>query len=271
MVGRLVIHEATKISEFVKTRKHVPSATIFLDRPDRRNALSPQIIRGLHQALEDILQERTVRAVILIGAGDVFSSGSDLHEIHNSLSDADALEKWHSDARAFQELIELMLRFPKPIVAAINGQVIGSAAALMLAADIVVAGENATVFMPESKRGLVSGIAAPLLAFRIGAGPTTRMLLSGFKMDSAAAIQAGLFHEVVADDLVWARSQALCEELAKGAQQSHQMTKRMINETIGEELFTQLSIGAANTATARTTEAAKEGVTAFVEKREPEW
>lgn len=221
--------------------------------------------------MDDILQERTVRAVILIGAGEVFSSGADLHEIHESASDSDAMEKWHNDARAFQELIEFMLRYPKPIVAAINGPVVGSAAALILAADVVVAGENATVVMPESKRGLVSGIAAPLLAFRIGSGPATRMLLSGCEVDSAAAIQSGLFHEVVADDLVWARSQELCEEIAMGAQQSHQLTKRMMNETVGESLFTQLSIGAANTATARTTDAAKEGVAAFIEKREPDW
>lgn len=201
----------------------------------------------------------------------MFSSGSDLHEIHESASDLDAMEKWHADARQFQELIEFMLRYPKPIVAAINGPVVGSAVALMLAADIVVASEKASIVLPESRRGLVSGIAAPLLAFRIGAGATTRMLLSGCEIQSESALRSGLFHEIVGDELVWARSQELCEEIAEGAQQSHQMTKRMINETIGESLFTQLSIGAANTATARTTDAAKEGVAAFIEKREPDW
>ena len=181
------------------------------------------------------------------------------------------MSRWHEDTREYQELIEYMLRYPKPIVAAINGLVAGSAMALMLAADIVVASDSATVSMPEARRGLVSGIAAPLLAFRIGAGQANRMLLTGNQIDATTAMELGLFHELVEDDLVWARSQEVCADIAAGAMQSHQMSKRMINETIGEEIFTQLSIGAANTATARTTEAAKEGIAAFIEKREPNW
>jgi len=242
-----------------------------LDRPERCNALSLEFVKTIRQALEDILHERTVRAVIIIGSGQHFSAGTDLHELHETSNSPDAMSKWHQDTREYQELIEYMLRYPKPIVAAINGAIAGSAMALVLAADVVVASRNATVSMPEARRGLVSGIAAPLLAFRVGAGQANRMLLTGNQIDAAQAHQLGLFHELVEDDLVWARSQEVCANIAAGAMQSHQMSKRLINETVGEEIFTQLSIGAANTATARTTEAAKEGITAFIEKREPNW
>ena len=80
-----------------------------------------------------------------------------------------------------------------------------------------------------------------------------------------------LFHETVPSDFVWARCQELAAACAKGARESHQLTKQMINETIGETMLRQLSIGAANTAAARTTGAAREGIAAFLEKREPDW
>ncbi len=125
--------------------------------------------------------------------------------------------------------------------------------------------------MPEPKRGLSAGITTPLLSFRIGTGLAARVLFAGQPIDAAEALNLGLFHEVVSDELIWARSYELAKTFAEGARESHQLTKRMLNETIGETLFTQLSIGAANMAAARTTDAAIEGINAFLEKRDPNW
>ncbi len=259
------------ISDNVQVRKDVPSGTILLNRPNRRNALSQEVVKLLLEAFEDFQQERSVRAVILTGTGNTFCSGTDLQELQDIAAQPDAMEAWQADTRQFLELIEYMLRFPKPIIAAVNGWIVGSGAALMLAADVVIAGTSARILMPESKRGLISGIAAPLLAFRVGTGPAANILLSGNTIDANQALKLSLFHETVEDDFVWARSQELCKQFAMGAIQSHQLTKRLLNETIGEQLFTQLSIGAANTAAARTTDAAVEGIAAFLEKREPNW
>jgi enoyl-CoA hydratase/carnithine racemase len=164
-----------------------------------------------------------------------------------------------------------MLRYPKPIIAAVNGWNVGSGLALMLASDIVIAGESSKLLMPEALRGLNAGMTTPLLSFRVGSGPAAKILFCGKPVLAEESIRLGLFHEMVDDDLIWARAHELATQCAAGARESHQMTRQMLNETIGESLFTQLSIGAANMAAARTTPAATEGINAFLEKREPDW
>ncbi len=259
------------ISDNVQIRKDKPSGTIVLNRPNRCNALSREMVNAIKQGFEDLYQENGVRAVILTGTGSTFCAGTDLQEIKETAEGKDANRIWMEDVSRFQELIEYLLRYPKPIICGVNGWVVGSGAALLMASDFVVADNRAQFQMPEARRGLFSGIAAALLAFRLGPIWTNQMLLSGATIENQAAVKTGLFHEAVEPELVWARCQQLAEEISQGAQQSHQLTKKLINETIGEELFTQISIGAANTAAARTTDAAIEGINAFLEKREPQW
>jgi len=255
----------------VQVKKHVPSGTIVLNRPQRRNALSRWTMLQLVQAFEDLHKERKVRAVILTGAGTAFCSGVDLREIHESSKEDDALMQWHRDAVQFKELLEKMMLFPKPIIAAVNGPAVAAGASLLLASDIVIASPEATFGFPEARRGLVAGLAAPLLSFRIGAGPAANLLLSGRLAEADEAHRLGLYHEVTSNDTIWARSHALAEQCAKCAPESIQLTKRLLNETIGEHLGTLLSAGAAASATALTTAAAQEGLAAFLEKREPNW
>ena len=259
------------ISDNVQVRKDYPSGTIIINRPNRCNALSREIVAAIQQGLEDLYQENQVRAVILTGTGTAFSSGSDLQEINETSESQNTHQIWHEDVSRFQSLIEYMLRYPKPIICAVNGWVIGSGTALMLASDITVASSDAQLKMPENRHGLFSGVAAALLAFRIGNGLAAKILLTGETISSDRCHTLGIYHEQVANDLLWARCNEIACELAKGARQSHQLVKQMINETVGEELFTYLSIGSANTATARTTEVAQEGVKAFLEKRTPNW
>jgi methylglutaconyl-CoA hydratase len=109
------------------------------------------------------------------------------------------------------------------------------------------------------------------LAFRIGAGHAARLLLTSTLIPAAEALRIGLFHEIVSADLLWPRAVELSKLCARGAPEALQLTKRMLNETIGEHLSTLLAAGAAASATARTTEAAAEGLAAFAEKREPKW
>ncbi|QDU94987.1 enoyl-CoA hydratase/isomerase family protein [Lignipirellula cremea] len=259
------------MSETLKIKLHPPGGTIMLQRPERRNAISRQMLRELEEAFFDLHQERKVKAVILTGAGSAFCAGMDLNEMQEAAQHDDALDLWRQDSIAYRDLIHQMLRFPKPIIAAVNGPAIAGGAGLLLAADLVVAAPEARFGLPEPRRGIVAGMVAPLLAFRIGSGQAARLLLTADTIDVDEALRIGLFHELAPGHTVWARAHALAEMCAKSAPQALQLTKKLLNETIAESLETQLAAGAAASAAARTTEAAAEGLAAFLEKREPHW
>ncbi len=257
----------------VLVKKDLPAGSIVLNRPDKRNALTRQMLADVCQALDDLHQERAVRAVILTGAGTAFCAGMDLGEMHATAQQpqADAWQQWHEDAVAYRELLDKLLVYPKPIIAAINGPAVAGGVGLIAAADLVVAAESAKFSLPEPRRGIVAGIVSPLLVFRVGASHAANLLLTCRTIDTAEAQRIGLVHEVVAGDQLLGRAHALAQEVAKGAPEAVLLTKRLLNETIGEHLGTLLSAGAAASATARTTDAAAEGLAAFLEKREPKW
>jgi enoyl-CoA hydratase/carnithine racemase len=255
----------------VQIKVHPPAGTIILNRPDTRNALSRRLMRELRQALSDLHMERKVRAVVITGAGNAFCAGADLAELHETNQQEDPHPIWHDDSVRYRELLDALLQLPKPIIAAVNGPVLGTGAGLLLAADVVVADRNAIFGLPEPRWGLVAGMIAPLLVFRVGGGHAARVLLTAEDVDAREAHRIGLFHELVDADLVWARSAQIASECARAAPEALQLTRRLLNEMIGEHLGTLLSAGAAVSATAHTTEAAAEGLTAFVEGRDPNW
>jgi enoyl-CoA hydratase/carnithine racemase len=254
-------------------RIHVspPGASIILNRPDKRNALTRAMIAELSQALDDLHQERRVRAVILTGAGPAFCAGMDLGEMLETSRQDDAQAQWHRDAVMYLDLLLMMLRFPKPLIAAVNGPAMAGGAGLVLACDLVVAAESAAFGLPEPLRGIVAGMVAPLLHFRVGGGQAARLLLSASTLPAAEALRIGLFHEIVHPDHLWPRASELAAQCARCAPEALQLSKRLLNETIGEQLTTLLTAGAAASATARTTQAAAEGLAAFLEKRDPIW
>ena len=108
-------------SDLISIRRDGTCGTIVLNRPARKNALSRETVQQLSEALEDFHGERSVRAVILTGSEDSFCAGTDLNQLKETAESKNALELWHQDTRAFLELIEKMLRFPKPIIASVNG------------------------------------------------------------------------------------------------------------------------------------------------------
>jgi methylglutaconyl-CoA hydratase len=255
----------------VKIHVHEHAGTIILNRPEKRNALSRAMLAELAQALDDLHQERQVRAVILAGSGPAFCAGMDLAEMQTTSRADDALAKWRDDSVAYRDLIETMLRFPKPLIAAVGGPAMAGGAGLVLACDLVVAAETASFGLPEPRRGLVAGMVTPLLAFRIGAGRAAYLLLSAQTIAAAEAHRIGVYHEIVAADHLWPRANELAGQCAACAPEALLLTKRMLNETVGEQLTTMLTAGAAVSATARTTDSAAEGLAAFLEKREPKW
>ncbi len=258
-------------AQSVEVKVHPPAGTIILNRPQQCNALTRSMLSALKQALEDLYQERRVRAIIISGAGSAFSSGMDLLEMQTTAEQPDAHTQWGDDAAQFRDVVTTMLQITKPIIAAVNGPAVAGGAGLVLASDLVVACSEAKFGLPEPRRGIVAGIVGPLVAFRVGVGQAARLMLTSMLIEGEEAYRIGLYHEMVAQDHVWARASELAEQCAQGAPQAVQLSKRLVTETLGEHLSAQLSAGAVASATAHTTDAATEGVAAFLEKRDPNW
>lgn len=258
-------------SPLVKIHVHEHTGTLILNRPDKRNALTRESIAQLMQGLEDLRCERRVRTIVLAGSGLAFCAGMDLNEMQQTAAAPNATQLWHDDAVAYRDLVEAMLRLPKPIIATVGGPAVAGGAGLALAADIVLASPEAKFGLPEPKRGIVAGLIAPLLTFRLGAGKAAYLLLTSQLVSAEEAYRMGIYHELLPGEKLWPRAQQLSGEIAACAPEAILLTKRMLNETIGENLSTLLTDGAAVSATARTTEAAAEGLAAFIEKREPKF
>ncbi|MBL8855439.1 MAG: enoyl-CoA hydratase/isomerase family protein [Planctomycetaceae bacterium] len=261
----------------IRVRVDAPGATVILDRPERLNALTPGMVAELETVLDDLQQEKRVRAITITGAGSFFSAGTDMKEMAKAMERRDqhgllemsVMHGFHEEVKAMQQLLELLLRLPKPIIAAVNGPALGFGAAVVLACDYVLAGPSAALGWPETKWGLAPGLSAPLIRRRLHLAQATSLLCFGKSVNADNGFRLGLIDEIVANDLLWAMAQHKAQELAGLAPHAIALTKRLICETIDEELFSQLAVGAANTAASRTTFEAIEGVTAFAQRKAP--
>ncbi len=192
--------------------------TIVLNRPQRRNALSRAMIALLSEALGDLHQEKRVRSIVLTGAGTAFCAGIDIHEMHAAaaLPDAEKAQDWGETAEAYCGLVTQMIELPKPIIASVNGPAVAGGAGLVLASDIVVASPTAQFGLPEPRRGIIAGVVAPLLAFRVGGGTAARLLISSAIIPAEEAYRIGIYHELIDETRLWARCVQLGEECAAG-------------------------------------------------------
>lgn len=255
----------------VQTRVDGTCGTIVLKQPARRNAVTRAMLRSLIEAFGDLHQQARVRGVILTGSGDCFCAGTDLYELRESQASRQAEPQWFDDANLQREVLTTILRFPKPVIAAVNGPALGLGLSLVAACDLALGTPEATFGLPEPQRGLTAGVAIPLLAFRLGASSASQLLLRGQTFDASQAQHLGLIQKIVEFNHVWLTAQQWVHDIAKSSSVSISMTKRVLNETVGEALLAQLAVAAAATASVRTTDDAHEGINAFLEKRAPNW
>ena len=255
----------------VKVRADGACGTILLSGKARRNALSASTLEDLRQAFADLHQQKSVRAVMLTGDGDCFCAGTDLLEIESAQQEESPHLAWFADVASLRELLVTMMQFPKPILAAVNGPALGSGLGLVAACDLVLAAPEARFAMPEAQHGLTAGPSIPLLAFRLGASRAAQLVLGDQTWTAEQAAQAGLVHEISSFEFLWARGRQWADQIAQGSASALAMNKRLLNETVGEQLSTQISATVASLAATRTTDDARIGVRAFLAKTPPAW
>ena len=259
--------------QHIDVKIHQSVATILMERPSVCNALNPQILEELTTAFSDVHQEKKVQAVVLSGSGPHFCSGIDLNTLQaiSKLETTDALPQWFQLWDRLSELYQQILRFPKPIISAVDGGALGAGFGLALASDLIVCSTRAFFSAPTMHLGLVGGSTAALMNFRLGSSVTSHLLMTGNRLPASEAKKMHLISDPVSSDQIWVAANELASKCAKAPREAQQATKRILNEVIGENLLTQLTAGAAQSATACTTDAATEGINAFLEKRDAIW
>jgi 2-(1,2-epoxy-1,2-dihydrophenyl)acetyl-CoA isomerase len=247
-------------------------ATLAIECRATSNSIDQKIIRALHIALDDIAKRRTgVGAVIITGCNNAFCSGLNLHSV--DLKTQEARQRAHFDIRRLMDtLIARLSEFRFPIIAAVNGGAAGAGMSLALACDIIVAGENA-FFLPSFARlGLVPDAGITFhLARRIGTGRALSSLLLADKIEAHTALQWGLAYAVVPDADVLKAATVVAQRLAKGPRDVLGQMRFLLATTFHNSLQQQLRAERAAQETIRDSPDCREGVSAFFEKREPQF
>lgn len=236
-----------------------PVATITLDSPHNRNALSKQLVTELFEHLGTAAADDAVRVVLIASAGRVFCSGADLSE-----ATADGMEE---GARRIVELQRLIVSMDKPVVVRAYGAVRAGGIGIVAAADIVVANEAATFALTEVKLGLAAAIISLTVHHRMNPRAASLTTLGGEVFSGTDAAAYGLVTMAVPDDVLDDRVAEVCASLATGAPQGLRESKRILNADLVARIDAKGAELAALSATLFASDAAREAMTAFLAKK----
>lgn len=256
----------------VRTETAMPGVTrIVLARPEKRNALTRGLLEELTAAVDTAQQDQAVRLLLLEADGPVFCAGMDLGEMQQRAAESNSAEEWARDTRVYRDLLEKLFRLPIPTVAVAQGSAIAGGMGLVLACDIVLAAEGARFALPEPKRGISAAVVTPFLVHRIGAGNAGYLLMSGRAISAECAMRFGLCHEITAPERLTECRDELVNSILTGSRTALAVTKQNLIDASATAIGKQLDAGMQISATARETDDAREGLAAFLEKREPNW
>jgi enoyl-CoA hydratase/carnithine racemase len=249
--------------------------TITLNRPDRRNAIGPEMVNELRWALHDAVADAAVRAIVITGAGKAFCAGGDFAQM-TSGADPAALPPYVSDAGVeeagdYAALLLALHRIEKPVVAKVNGHAMGGGLGLVAACHFAVASTGAQLGTPEVDVGLFPMMIMALLSRLIPRRKLVAMMLLGERLEASAAVESGLLTSAVAPGLLDETVAKLTSSLAKKAPLAiaHGLSALAAQDDL--TLDAALPMLRDRLGALLGTDDAREGLTAFLEKRAPRW
>jgi enoyl-CoA hydratase len=254
--------------ETIIYEKNNSIAFVTLNRPKVLNALNRITLDGLRAAFEDARDDVSIRGVILTGMGDKsFIAGADINEVATD-TPVQAEEK----TRRGQDLMNLIENLGKPVVAAVNGFALGGGCEAALACTIRLAAPNAKFGLPEVKLGIMPGYGGTQRLPRlVGKGVALQLILSGAMIDANEAYRIGLVNEVVPQAELIDRAQAVLNQISANAPLSVKYVLEAVNRGMETNLAGGLVLESTFVALCTSTEDKKEGTSAFLEKRAPEF
>lgn len=247
-------------------------ATVTLNRPEKRNAISNALIDDLLRALEEV-EQSAAQVLILTGNGKAFCAGMDIEDLRAVASLSP--EESHSDSlrttRLLRTLFVSLYKFPKVTIAAVNGPAIAGGCGLATLCDFTIASDVAKFGYTEVRIGFIPALVSTFLLRQVGEKQARDLLLTGRLFGADEAFRLGLVTEVVAADKLMDRVHELAGTLLKNCPMSLLATKRLLRTYSGEELDRELVAAVEENVRIRTTKDFHEGVTSFLEKRDPKW
>jgi methylglutaconyl-CoA hydratase len=241
--------------------------TLTLDRPEKRNALSSDLVAALDAELVAAEQSDEVRVVVLAAAGPAFSAGADLEALR-AMQSASAEENL-ADSERLAGLFDRLYRLRKPVIAKVAGPAVAGGCGLAAVCDIVIASEEARFGLTEVRLGFVPAIVSVILHRRVGDAALREMALRGHLMRADEAARIGLITRAVPHELLDVEVDAVAQEIASATSGTAvALTKRLLADLPGMGLAEGLSYAARLNAFARTTDDCKAGVSAFLARRE---
>jgi methylglutaconyl-CoA hydratase len=246
-----------------------PAAVLTLNRPDRRNALSLQLIDAIKDAFERALADSSARSVILSGAGGAFCAGMDLAELSASIELPKEQSPVWDDALRLARVYDLIYTLPKPTIAAVNGAAVAGGAGLVTVCDLAVSVPEAKFGYPEVRRGLVAAMVMPHLLRHVGERCARYLLLTGELIEAAEARRVGLINEVVPAEQLREKALSLARNLAEGGPDALARTKDLLHGFTRQALSVEEVAGAS--AAPRLTDECQQGLRAFFKKQPAPW
>ena len=243
-------------------------AIITLARPDKRNAISTQMIEDLLASLAEV-QSSPARVAILTGEGKAFCSGMDLDELR-AIATRSAVEHLE-DSRRMARLFRTVYSFPKPLIAAVNGHALAGGCGLATLADFTIAVPDAKFGYTEVRIGFIPALVSVFLRRQIGEKRTRDLALTGRLFDAAEAREMGLVNLVVAAEELMAEARKLAATLIAASPTSLARTKRLLVQFSEGDLDREISMAIQENADIRSTADFREGLASFPEKRTPKW
>jgi enoyl-CoA hydratase len=252
--------------ERIRFHADLGTALLTIDRPAVRNALDTATVGEIHQALDRVDADHSIRVLIVTGAGEhVFISGADVNTLL-ARSTRETLDA--ANNRLFSRLENLTV----PTIAAINGWALGGGLELALACDLRIAAENAKMGLPETSLGIIPGAGGThRLPRLVGVGVAKEMILAGTILDAAEALRVGLVNRVVPAAQLLPAAQELAARIAKRAPLATELAKMSINAAGNIPVEFGMAFDRVAQTVLNETADKKEGMTAFLEKRAPEF
>ena len=251
-------------------RREDGTALLTLTRPDRNNAFDDVLIRELAQALRDLGDAVDVTAVVIAGEGKNFCAGADLAWMKRAANygQKDNL----ADATNLALLMYTLNQLPKPTIARVQGAAYGGGVGLVACCDVAIATEDARFCLSEVRLGLVPAVVSPYVVAAIGGRASRRFFQTAEVFSAVEAQTLGLVHEVVAKTEIDARIDELLRQLNQGAPQAKASAKALVHNVTGRLIDSSLlDDTACLIADIRARPEAREGLTAFLERRSPAW